>query len=61
LSHARNLGGEDLVQISSIGQVKASTFMGARIKWYDFSLYGLLWSLTSRSFQARGGSCKLSC
>jgi MFS family permease len=41
LSTARNLGGEDLGQITSIRQVGVAAFMGAMIEWYDFFLYGL--------------------
>jgi MFS transporter, MHS family, shikimate and dehydroshikimate transport protein len=41
LSTARNIGGEDLGQVSSIRQVGIAAFMGAMIEWYDFFLYGL--------------------
>jgi MFS family permease len=40
LSTARNVGGEDLGQVSSIRQVGIAAFMGAMIEWYDFFLYG---------------------
>ena len=41
MSTARNIGGEDLGQVSSIRQVGIAAFMGAMIEWYDFFLYGL--------------------
>ena len=41
MSTARNVGGEDLGQITSIRQVGFAAFMGAMIEWYDFFLYGL--------------------
>jgi MHS family shikimate/dehydroshikimate transporter-like MFS transporter len=41
LSTARNIGGEDLGQITSIRQVGIAAFIGAMIEWYDFFLYGL--------------------
>jgi hypothetical protein len=41
LSTARNIGGEDLGQVTSIRQVGVAAFMGAMIEWYDFFLYGL--------------------
>ena len=41
MSTARNIGGEDLGQVSSIRQVGVAAFMGAMIEWYDFFLYGL--------------------
>jgi MFS transporter, MHS family, shikimate and dehydroshikimate transport protein len=41
LSTARNIGGEDLGQITSIRQVGVAAFIGAMIEWYDFFLYGL--------------------
>ncbi len=41
MSTARNLGGEDLGQITSIRQVGVAAFIGAMIEWYDFFLYGL--------------------
>ena len=41
MSTARNVGGEDLGQVSSIRQVGIAAFMGAMIEWYDFFLYGL--------------------
>jgi MHS family shikimate/dehydroshikimate transporter-like MFS transporter len=41
VSTARNIGGEDLGQITSIRQVGVAAFIGAMIEWYDFFLYGL--------------------
>ena len=41
MSTARNIGGEDLGQVTSIRQVGVAAFMGAMIEWYDFFLYGL--------------------
>ena len=41
MSTARNIGGEDLGQITSIRQVGVAAFIGAMIEWYDFFLYGL--------------------
>jgi MFS transporter, MHS family, shikimate and dehydroshikimate transport protein len=41
VSTARNIGGENLGQITSIRQVGVAAFMGAMIEWYDFFLYGL--------------------
>jgi MFS transporter, MHS family, shikimate and dehydroshikimate transport protein len=41
VSTARNLGGEDLGQITSIRQVGVAAFIGSMIEWYDFFLYGL--------------------
>ena len=38
MSTARNIGGEDLGQITSIRQVGVAAFMGAMIEWYDFFL-----------------------
>ena len=41
MSTARNIGGEDLGQVSSIRQVGMAAFIGAMVEWYDFFLYGL--------------------
>ncbi len=38
MSTARNVGGEDLGQITSIRQVGVAAFMGVMIEWYDFFL-----------------------
>jgi MHS family shikimate/dehydroshikimate transporter-like MFS transporter len=38
---ARNLGGEDLGQATSMRKVGVAAFAGALIEWYDFFLYGL--------------------
>jgi len=36
----REVGGEDLGQVSSIKQVALASFVGTAIEWYDFFLYG---------------------
>lgn len=41
MSVARNIGGEDLGQETSMTKVGVAAFIGALVEWYDYFLYGL--------------------
>jgi hypothetical protein len=41
LSFARNIGGEELGQETTMTKVDIAAFIGALVEWYDYFLYGL--------------------
>ena len=41
MSVARNIGGEELGQGTSMTKVGVAAFIGALVEWYDYFLYGL--------------------
>jgi MFS transporter, MHS family, shikimate and dehydroshikimate transport protein len=41
LSLARNIGGEELGQETTMTKVGIAAFIGALVEWYDYFLYGL--------------------
>ena len=41
MSLARNIGGEELGQETTMTKVGIAAFIGALVEWYDYFLYGL--------------------